>query len=243
VIVTGDSVRHGIDQIFAGGSGDGHGGVGGSGNFAEGAEGRSEGAAAAAASSSWHGPAMDKAGRVAGEVARMVRGAFPDSVVVVFVGNNDVVPDYYLELPGAAAMPTPGTARMLGVLYDALGGGSGGGKETTTARLRRSSRRGTRRPSAGGVLLPLCPRRVPRGAVAEHGPVLLVLRPVSRRRRRPRGSVRVDEDNPVRLPRLLLARWRGGGGVGCSAMIVGHAPPAMGSYRHQQMWREGYIRT
>ena len=248
VVVTGDAVRHGVDQIFSEPGAD----------FAEGAEARSDGAVASAASATWHDLAMAEAGRVMGGVASMIRDAFPDSVVVVCLGNNDVVPDYYLELPedgaggegGGVAMPTPETAGMLGIMYDALSGITANDDYDDASSSSSSS---SSSPSSiltssdaptflrGGYYV----RMVHSGSLA----ILSLNTVLYSSIYGPYIDADDDPGGQFGWMRTILSECRaspaggGGGGPRCSAMIVGHVPPAMGSFRHQQMWRERYIRT
>ncbi|KAL3816384.1 hypothetical protein ACHAXA_008354 [Cyclostephanos tholiformis] len=242
VIVTGDVVRHGIDQIYV------------TGDFVEGAESRldnsSSSAAAAAAvddaaSASYHARAMAEAGSVMGEFASALRLAYPNSIIVICLGNNDVVPDYYLELfedgngngeggGGGEVPPTPETAGMLGVLYDALVGNIDDDDEDyVPSSILKSEDMSTflrggyyHRTLHDGSMIILSLNTVLYSAF--HGP----------------HAHRYIDDPGGQFAwmRMILSDCRLSSRP-CSAMIVGHVPPAMGSYRHQQLWKEGYIRT
>jgi hypothetical protein len=52
----------------------------------------------ALANSSHYLEAMDAAGDVMRNLTLILHEYFPDTEIVISVGNNDVVPDYYLEL-------------------------------------------------------------------------------------------------------------------------------------------------
>jgi sphingomyelin phosphodiesterase acid-like 3 len=252
VIVTGDAIRHGIDQIFSGG------------DFSEGAESKADNgttttsseakagdeAGDEAASAPWHEAAMDEAGKVVRSFASIMRTSFPDSVIVYALGNNDVVPDYYLALfddvvvdddgvareEGIATIPTPGTAGMLGVLYDALVvGGDDDDDDDDDVSILTSADASTflaggyySRTIHDGSLVVLSLNTILYSSFHE---------PIMRHR---------DIDDPggqFAWMRKILSGCRREVETCRSAMIVGHVPPAMGSFRHQQLWREGYIRT
>jgi sphingomyelin phosphodiesterase acid-like 3 len=258
VIVTGDAVRHGIDQLFASGR-----------NFEEGSESRvenddndnnSSSAMDGAAIASYHDEAMIEAGKVMGTVASYLRTAFPNATVVICLGNNDVVPDYYLELyedkerredghgnGDDGGMPTPQNAGMLGVLYDALVGDDVDEDGTSSSILTYEDMstflRGGyyHRTFHDGSLIVLSLNTVLYSSF--HGPMM------HRNVDDPGGQfewMRTTLDDCRRRRRQMSSSSVAAAaedGIGCSAMIVGHVPPAMGSYRHQQLWKEGYIRT
>ena len=119
VIITGDSIRHGVDKLFA------------EGDFHEGSESRGNNTAGAnlevqdAADSPYHLLAMKEAGSILNDVVVMVQEAFPDTEIIYSIGNNDVVPDYYLQLqnensPLGSADLIVEEAGMLGIIYNAL---------------------------------------------------------------------------------------------------------------------------
>ena len=261
VLVTGDVVRHGIDQLFV------------TGNFEEGSESRvdnnksssSSSAMDGAAYASYHDIAMIEAGKVMGTASSYLRDAFPNATIVICLGNNDVVPDYYLELyeddendgngnEGRGMMPTPQTAGMLGVLYDALVGDideDGMSSSILTSEDMSTFLRGGyyHRTFHDGSLIVLSLNTVLYSSF--HGPTIhrniddpggqfewmrTTLRDCRRRRQ-------TSSSTSAASSSASAAAADAENGTGCSAMIVGHVPPAMGSYRHQQLWKEGYIRT
>ena len=89
----------------------------------------------AAVDAPWHADAMSEAGNAVQTLATMLRSSFPNSVIFICVGNNDVVPDYYLQLDDGRnnarddgderkmteIATTTTSMGMLSVLYEALG--------------------------------------------------------------------------------------------------------------------------
>ena len=72
--------------------------------------------------------AMDATGQIVASLCDLLYQYFPDTEIIVSVGNNDVVPDYYLQLTEEDSplghvynhSMTAGDAGMLGVLYRSL---------------------------------------------------------------------------------------------------------------------------
>jgi len=91
-VLSGDSIRHGVDMLYAS-------------NDHEGSENRVGSEVEVAAQSEYHTDAMKKAGEIINDLMAIISDAFPDVEVIVSIGNNDVVPDYYLELQGETLPP------------------------------------------------------------------------------------------------------------------------------------------
>jgi len=256
VIVSGDSIRHGVDQLFAGG------------DFHEGSEAREARnesnstttftsnshsvAVEQAANSEYHTRAMEKAGEILHELVTMVQVAFPESEVIVSLGNNDVVPDYYLQLMAddeGIPLGTPETAGMLGVIYNALSRQDANDNATTTLTEEQRIEGGSSKTKT--VLTTDDKRTFLRGGYYSrtfHNDTLTVLslntvlysgyfEPT------PSNENGDSDDDPGRQfswMRTVLGNCRE---RGTQAMIVGHIPPAVGSFRHTQLWKDAYIQT
>ena len=80
VVVSGDSVRHGVDKLYC------------DEEFREGGEGHDDASVIKAAHADFHPNAMKKAAEIAGGLAEMIAEAFPETEVILALGNNDVVP-------------------------------------------------------------------------------------------------------------------------------------------------------
>lgn len=249
VVLSGDSIRHGVDQLFAGG------------DFKEGAEARSNStsnssntAVEDAAASTYHAQAMDAAGDILNELVSMVGAAFPESEIIVSLGNNDVVPDYYLELYdeggddlslGSTTL-TPQTAGMLGVLYNALSRGQTENATNAPDGL----------PGTNPVLLEsgdettflhggYYSRTVHNGAltILSLNTVLYSNYFVSPEQHHQRQEPLPGADDPGHQFAWMKTVLSGCRVRGSQAIIVGHIPPAVGSFRHTQLWKEQYIQT
>lgn len=232
VIVTGDIIRHGVDQLFTGE------------NFAEGAESMSDpsysGSVEQAAESSFHVQAMDAAGNIHNEVVSLIETAFPDTEIIYSVGNNDVVPDYYLKLedqntpPGNSTLK-PESAGMLGRIFDALST-SAEPKIVEGQRIKSPNTVLTSSDQSTFLQGGYYHRNIHNGALA-----VLSINTVLYSSSFQPGTL--NEDDPgfqfAWMRKILLDCV----GNGTNAVIVGHIPPAVGSFRHTQLWAERYIKT
>ena len=237
VIVSGDSIRHGVDQLFT------------EGEFHEGGESRSKHSTGAnvaveeAANSQYHETAMVTAGEILADVITMVESAFPESEIIVSLGNNDVVPDYYLQLqdetaPLGSSSLTPDSAGMLGILFNALSKNADAIAtipENTTKEIPTET---VLRPSDAWTFLRggYYSRNVNNGMLT-----ILSLNTVLYSSNFSPNAVNVDDPGlQFSWLRKMLKYCRDNG---TQALIVGHIPPAVGSYRHTQLWYEIYIDT
>jgi len=266
VIVSGDSVRHGVDQLFA------------HGDFKEGGEARqkkehnassaagSSGiintAVEEAANSPYHVRAMEAAGDILQELASMLNSAFPESEIIVCLGNNDVVPDYYLQLfddeddeedtPLGSSLSTaltPESSGMLGVLFNALSRrrDDAATDNSTTILTERAEED---EPSSANqkTILNADDRSIYlRGGyhsrtLHEGTLTILSLNTVlysSYYEPAPSPNNK-DPGKQLAWMRKVLSHCRDNG---TQAIIVGHIPPAIGNFRHTQLWRDGYIQS
>ena len=235
VIISGDSIRHGVDQLFEGGE------------FREGGEARNKNTSAAAsavedaAHSPYHVAAMNTAGDILQELVSMVEIAFPGVGIIVSIGNNDVVPDYYLQLQEEDAplgsLPntlTPESAGMIGVIFKAL---SSHANNSTTTNGKSKSRAILKADDEWTFL---------RGGYYSrniHDGTLTVLSLNTVLYSTFFNPVPKNVDDPglqFEWMRKMLTYCRQNG---AQAVIVGHIPPAVGSFRHTQLWKEGYVQT
>lgn len=243
VIVTGDIVRHGIDQIFS------------AGDFNEGSESRantttpSSSLIEAVVNAPWYTDAMSEAGNVVRTFATMLRSTFPNSVIIVCVGNNDVVPDYYLRLEDENnTMKAGGNERktiettttktlsmgMLSVLYEALGDSSedeGSSSSSSSSSLILMS---PDQPTflKGGYYS----RTVHEGKIT----ILSLNTVLYSSIYEPYNDNLDDPGGQFTWMRSVLSECHN---LNSRAILAGHIPPVLGSRGHQQMWRTKYIKT
>jgi predicted phosphodiesterase len=239
VIVTGDIVRHGVDQIFS------------LGDFNEGSESRANTTKATTASSSsslieeavnapWYNDAMSEAGDVVRTFATMLRATFPNSIIVVCVGNNDVVPDYYLKLVDESERKIMETATtrtlsmgMLSVLYEALGDSSED-KSSSSSSSSSLIIQSTDEPTflKGGYYS----RTVQEGKIT----ILSLNTVLYSAIYEPYNDNLNDPGGQFTWMRSVLSECRNSHS---RAILAGHIPPVLGSRVHQHMWRTRYIKT
>ena len=236
VVLSGDSIRHGVDQLFTGGE------------FNEGAEGHSnntntsDSAVNEAAHSPWHQQAMEKAGEMLHELVSLVQSSFPESEIILSLGNNDVVPDYYLELINddddddnesnnltTTTKFMPETSGMLGVIYNSLASISTGTNNITTTLLVADDQSTFLR---GGYYS----RTVHDGALT----ILSLNTVLYSNIFQPTPRMVDDPGRQFTWMRKMLSKCRD---LGTQAIIVGHISPAVGSFRHSQLWKDQYIQT
>jgi len=296
IVLSGDSIRHGVDMLYAS-------------NDHEGSESRVGSAVEMAAHSDYHTDAMKKAGEIINDLMAIIADAFPDVEVIVSIGNNDVVPDYYLKLQGETlptdnpclfcedGMPDPGfsfvvegTEKTCAELKSLVGNE---GKETDlcatiqnveylccrqtppTTDTNPPSSNSSMTPEDSGMLGIIynalhvndedeSPNYNQVGAQRRRGRSLLsaedsatFLKGGFYSRDLPDGLTVLSintvlyssffgpepfADDPGEQftwmrNTLMNIRERGNS----QAMIVGHVPPSMGSFRHTQLWKEKYI--
>lgn len=241
VIVSGDSIRHGVNQLCN------------KGDFLEGGEARSNNATTAgmaveeAANSPYHVAAMNAAGEILNDAVSMIKDAFPETEIIISVGNNDIVPDYYLRLqdesaPLGKSNLTPEVSGMVGVLFNAL---SNNAEDATATKLEEE---------------PIVLQETPTNSILTASDGWTYLRGGYYSRTVHNGSLTIlslntilysgyfsptpqNDDDPgwqFSWMTQVLSNCRENGS---QAIIVGHIPPAVGSYRHTQLWNEMYIQT
>lgn len=182
---------------------------------------------------SHYSEAMKAAGQIVKELVEILNEYFPDTQIIVSLGNNDVVPDYYLELKEEST-PLGNTtlsvedAGMLGVLFDALS------SNLTTNTKSRS------------LLTPDDEWTFLRGgfysrALHNEKLILLSLNTVLYASYfAPEPIKATDPGNQFQWMRKMLAYSRE---RHCQVIIIGHVPPSVGSYRHNQFWKDDYVKT
>jgi len=254
IIISGDSVRHGVDLLFTGG------------DFNEGGEARyndknsSNSAVEQAAHSPWHKQAMDTAGDIVNELVSMVQLAFPSSEIILSLGNNDVVPDYYLQLfedgnenDGDVSFTEttllPEDSGMLGVLFNALTStGSAHSNDNTTATT--STRLLEEQSDNETIMEPILiasdqstflrggyySRQIHNGAIT----ILSINTVLYSSNFGPQPNNVDDPGHQFKWMRAVLSNCRE---LGTQAIIVGHIAPGVGSFRHTQLWQTQYIQT
>jgi sphingomyelin phosphodiesterase acid-like 3 len=175
---------------------------------------------------------MEAAGHVMSNLSAMLKEYFPETEIIVSLGNNDVVPDYFLELKeestelGNSSLSVK-DAGMLGVLFSALSY-----DETETQK----SGRGLLTQSDEWTFL--------RGGYYSrtlHNGNLMVLslNTVLYASYFEPESTNVDDPGKQFLwmkKMLDYSRERQ-----CQVIIMGHVPPTLGSYRHNQFWKHEYV--
>ncbi|KAL9184296.1 hypothetical protein ACHAXT_002382 [Thalassiosira profunda] len=230
VVVSGDSIRHGVDQLFTGGE------------FQEGGEAQSKNATAAesavhqAAHAPFHNEAVKTAGDILHTLVTKVKLAFPGSEVIVSVGNNDVVPDYYLALEdedetlGSSELTSERTG-MLGEIFKRL-------KGVTKELLSGTNYTEMMTPEDEGTFLRggYYSRTLHDGALT----VLSLNTVLYSSYFLPLPQNVEDPGRQFAWMRNVLKQCEENGS---QVIIVGHIPPAVGSFRHTQLWKERYIQT
>lgn len=226
IVVSGDLIRHQVDMLYA------------SSNH-EGSENRIGDEVEIAAHAEYHTDAMEEAGKIINDLVTTFTDAFPGVEVIISIGNNDVVPDYYLQLPGEASnssnLMTPEESGMLGIIYNALSGNDE--EELTNYNQVGAQRRSRNLLSVGDSATFLKGGYYSR--VLPDGLTVLSINTVMYSSIF--GPEPLNADDPGEQFKwmrntLMNIRERGNS----QAMIVGHIPPAMGSFRHTQLWKEKY---
>lgn len=222
VIVSGDSIRHGVDQLFSRNRN----------NHTSAANAAVEQAARAP----WHLQAMDTVGDILNDLISMVQLAFPQAEIIVSVGNNDVVPDYYLQLQNEdtplGSHMTAADSGMVGVIFNALSNHAN--SATSEAQPNGSP----------NILTPNDEQTFLRGGYYSrnfHDGTLTVLSLNTVLYSGNFSPAPKNEDDPgwqFQWMRKMLSYCRENG---TQAIIVGHLPPAVGSFRHTQIWKDIYI--
>jgi len=253
IIISGDSVRHGVDLLFTGG------------DFNEGGEARyndknsSNSAVEHAAHSSWHKQAMETAGDIVNELVSMVQITFPNSEIIVSLGNNDVVPDYYLQLfedgnddedvSFTETTLTPEDSGMLGVLFNALtstGSSHSNDNTTSTTSTRLLGEQSDNETIMEPILIAsdqstflrggYYSRQIHNGAIT----ILSINTVLYSSNFGPQPNNVDDPGHQFKWMRAVLSNCRE---LGTQAIIVGHIAPCVGSFRHTQLWQTQYIQT
>lgn len=186
----------------------------------------------ALANSSHFAQAMDATGRIVESLSAMLQEYFPDAEIVVCVGNNDVVPDYYLRLTGEDSplghvydhSMTAEDAGMLGVLYRSLSNNMDNtAKSSNNKAILNADDEWTF--LRGGYY----------SRIFHDGKlILLSLNTVLYANYyAPRSMHPEDPGKQFLWMRKMLdySRERN-----CRVIILGHIPPSIGSFRHTQLW-------
>ncbi|KAL7431657.1 hypothetical protein ACHAXM_002765, partial [Skeletonema potamos] len=209
IILSGDSIRHGVDMLYT------------AGQFHEGSESRNDNEVEMAANSEYHTDAMKAVGDILNYLAILFTQTFPGVEIIVSLGNNDVVPDYYLQLRDEISEDSG----MLSVIYSALSNIVSTEEKSTFLRGGYYSRvlpDGLTLLSINTVLY--CPVFLPEPSNAD------------------------DPGEQFHWIRAMLTNIRERGNS--QAIIVGHVPPAnslinastlVGNFRRTQLWKEKYI--
>jgi len=227
IIVTGDLIRHGVDMLYAS-------------STHEGSDNRVGDEVEIAAHAEYHSDAMNEAGKIIDDLVTIFTDAFPGVEVIISIGNNDVVPDYYLQLQGemsnSTGLMTPEDSGMLGIIYNALSGN--GEEELTNFNQVGAQRRGRNLLSVGDSATFLKGGYYSR--VLPDGLTILSINTVlysSIFGPEPLNADDPGEQFTWMRNMLMNIRERGNS----QAMIIGHIPPSVGSFRHSQLWKEKYI--
>lgn len=229
IILSGDSSRHGVDMLYAN-----------DGQFNEGAESRADDEVEMAAKAEYHVDAMKKVGDIMNELATMFAEAFPDVEIIISLGNNDVVPDYYLQLqdepaPQGNLSGKSEDSGMLGIIYNALSI-EYESSDNFKVGLKRSSRSLLSSDDKATYLRGGYYSRVFSGLT-----VLSINTVLYSSLYEPKPLNAHDPGLQFTWMRKMLTTTRENGHS--QAIIVGHIPPAVGSFRHSQLWKENYIST
>ena len=229
IIVSGDMVRHGVDMLYTSSN-------------QEGSENRDGNEVELAAHSDYHNDAMNEVGEILYDVFGMVSEVFPDVEIIFSMGNNDVVPDYYLQLEDEPptmtnSSMTPEESGMLGIIYNAL--------RDNSEVISESNQIGAQRRGLGLLSVEDSSTFLKGGyysRVLSNGLTILSINSVlysSFFSPEPRNAE--DPGDQFAWMRNTLSNIRENGNS--KAMIVGHIPPGVGSYRHRQLWKEKYIKA
>ena len=212
IVITGDSIRHGVDELF----------------------GETE---ASNVDDSATSEGMKAAGLIIRELASIVQEYFPKAEIIFSIGNNDVVPDYHLDLMGDThSILDVKSAGMLGVIYQALSiddgtkntqatGNGGMGRAYLKSSDKFTFLRGGYyyRTFHNGSLIVLSLNTVLYSGFLQPAP-----------------SNRDDPGGQFTWLKIMLAEARQNG---AQVIVVGHIPPTIGSFRHTQVWKDEYIET
>ncbi|KAL7432451.1 hypothetical protein ACHAXM_003093, partial [Skeletonema potamos] len=224
IILSGDSIRHGIDMLYAS-------------RNQEGSESRNDNEVEMAAN---HTDAMKKAGDIINYLVAVFDKAFPEVELIISLGNNDVVPDYYLQLQGETSnvgnvSMTPEDSGMLSVIYNAL---IDDGRESSGYIQAGQQSRGQSLLSAEDSSTYLKGGYYSR-ALTDGLTVLSMNTVLYSSFFGPEPSNADDPGEQFDWMREMLTNIRQSGNK--QAIIVGHIPPVVGSFRHTQLWQEKYI--
>lgn len=200
----------------------------------EGSESRSEGEVSIAANSPYHIKAMEAAGKIVQDMTTILNESFPNTPVVLSVGNNDVVPDYYLELkeentPLGNLSLAVEDAGMLGVIFQALSNTTTSEGKNKKAILTEDDEwtflRGGyySRSFHDGSLVVLSLNTVLYASFFEPTPM--------------------NADDPGKQFEWMRKMMSYSREMRGQVIIIGHIPPSLGSYRHNQFWKTTYVKT
>jgi sphingomyelin phosphodiesterase acid-like 3 len=187
-----------------------------------------------------HTDAMKKAGDIINYLVAVFDKAFPEVELIISLGNNDVVPDYYLQLQGETSnvgnvSMTPEDSGMLSVIYNAL---IDDGRESSGYIQAGQQSRGQSLLSAEDSSTYLKGGYYSR-ALTDGLTVLSMNTVLYSSFFGPEPSNADDPGEQFAWMREMLTNIRQSGNK--QAIIVGHIPPVVGSFRHTQLWQEKYI--
>lgn len=225
IVLSGDSIRHDVDRIYAS-------------TDHEGSENRVKSEVQIAAHSDYHSDAMKTAGDIIKDLVALFDSAFPGVEIIFSIGNNDIVPDYYLQLPTNSSNMslTSEDSGMLGIIYNALQ--SNDEEELSIYNQLGSQKRSRSLLSAADSATFLKGGYYSR--VLPDGLTVLSINTVLYSSFF--GPDPLNADDPGEQfawmrNTLMNIRERGNS----QAIVVGHISPSMGSFRHSQLWKEKYI--
>ena len=147
------------------------------------------------------------------EAARLIRVHFPNSEIVISLGNNDVTPDYYLPLDENDSNST-----LLDLVVDALREGDIFSSVDEEATFR-----------AGGFFA---------RDIGQHITLLSLNTIIYSSFHEPDTSNVSDPFHQFQWLEQQLQRARE---EGRRVLVVGHIPPTVGSFRHVQFWHSVYL--
>ena len=224
IVLSGDSIRHDVDMLYAS-------------TDHEGSENRVKSEVQIAAHSDYHTDAMKEAGEIIKELVALFDDAFPDVEIIFSIGNNDLVPDYYLQLPTNSSNLSLASedSGMLGIIHNALRGNDEESSNYNQLGAQRKSRSLLSAEDSSMFLKGgYYSRDLPDGITILSVNTVLYSSFF--------GPEPINADDPgeqFAWMRSTLMNIREKGNS--QAIVVGHISPAMGSFRHSQLWKEKYI--
>jgi len=255
ILITGDCLRHGVDELFSS------------------SEDRQNDSLTADGTATTAEEAMKRGGAaILRELTVIVQEYFPNTQIVFSIGNNDVVPDYYLNFldtdsaeavndnagssaenfaSSASSMSTnEESTGMLDLIYQALNA-DGYNTDSFANTLQTSVLKPTDQHTflKGGYYY----RSFHNGGLLILSLNTVIYSPFyesssddkihdnSTNDNRPDNSDKMHDDDPrgqFTWLKIILSEARRNQS---RAVIVGHISPSVGSFRHTQLWKTEYI--